>query len=92
MEQKSLPGVWSDTQDRNQDVVNEAKTSYSGLLEEEKQTWEIIWAGPLKEAALVWGALKVEPEKGLGAGGVFSWRSLEAEEGTGRVRQGSRQP
>lgn len=34
---------------------------------------------PSKEAALAWVALKAEPETGLGASGVFSWGSLEAE-------------
>lgn len=37
----------------------------------------VIWLEPSKEAALAWVALKAET--GLGASGVFSWGSLEAE-------------
>lgn len=35
--------------------------------------------GGFEKGCLSWVALKAEPETGLGAGGVFSWGSLEAE-------------
>lgn len=49
------------------------------MLGEKYGVGKDTWLEALKEAAFFGVALKVEPETGLGAGGVFSWGSLGAE-------------
>lgn len=96
--------VQTDTQDRNQEVVNKAKkrsvlslVKWRSELGEKygvgKVPWkEVCWLEPLEEAALVGVTLTIEPERGLGQVVHVAGESLEAGEGTGSVRQRRRKP
>lgn len=53
---------------------------------------EDFWLEPLEEPALVWVALKVEPEAGLGAGGVFRGQPRKQEGGSRKSEMGRRKP